>query len=134
MQLNPEVLSLRKVQHTAEIIELAHLTTKDSHTQDPDAKAQKRPEREKTSGKVKISEGSSNPPPKASKGNHDQYEGKRGNTTLRNWDPRNCHQSTRQSEPTREERMSKEEHDRLASEGRCFVCKQTGHISRSCPN
>lgn len=29
--------------------------------------------------------------------------------------------------------MSREEHDRLVSEGRCFICKEAGHMSRQCP-
>ena len=32
------------------------------------------------------------------------------------------------------QRLSNEERNRFMQEGRCFICKQVGHISRNCPN
>ncbi|KIJ10554.1 hypothetical protein PAXINDRAFT_16471 [Paxillus involutus ATCC 200175] len=39
---------------------------------------------------------------------------------------------SRPSDP-RGPRLTKEEHDKLAAEGCCFNCKETGHTSRNCP-
>jgi hypothetical protein len=47
--------------------------------------------------------------------------------------PRDKTWDERQSVDPQGAKLSKEKHDKLMSEGRCFICKEMGHMSRQCP-
>jgi len=41
--------------------------------------------------------------------------------------------SPRRSRPVNVPELSREDYDRLSREGKCFQCREAGHLARNCP-
>ncbi|KAG1792611.1 uncharacterized protein HD556DRAFT_1239104, partial [Suillus plorans] len=130
MRLNPEVSSLSKVQKTAEIIELANSTV-GSRPCDDGSKGHK-PSGEDKSGRTSKGTDKTTYPNQSSGSSKDQ-NGARHHGSKDKGRRDRSNPKDRRKEHFNEPKMSKEEHNKLMSEGRCFVCKETGHMSRQCP-
>jgi hypothetical protein len=124
-ELNPEVSSFNQVLAAAEVIEISlsvpvgrerkakkGTTNLESSAVTPEKGRKDKGNRKNDArkGKSKDTKSQDKAKPKATEGNKPQ-----GSTSKR-------------FEP-----LPKEEHDRLAAEGKCFRCKQPGHQSRHCP-
>ncbi|KAG1790266.1 uncharacterized protein HD556DRAFT_1242511, partial [Suillus plorans] len=127
MQLNPEVSSLSEVQRIAEIIELAESAVSNGRGREEGPKAPKKQGKDpKGHGQPK-----GEAPRGSDKGNHGQRDKQSSGSSRRDRVHRPA--QSKRSERPKDEKMSREEHDRLVSEGRCFICKEAGHMSRQCP-
>lgn len=131
MRLNPEVLSLSKVQNTAEILKLANSATSNQQ-RDDGSKGHKQSGQDKSAHSSKGTDkathqnnnsGSSKEP------NGAHHPGGKHNASRNKGRQDRSNPKDRQQEHFNEPKMSKEEHDKLMSEGQCFVCKETGHMS-----
>jgi hypothetical protein len=135
MHLNPEVLSLRKVQHTAEIIELAHLASAEGHPNREEGSKQL-----KNPNKYEVGSSQSRAPDSSSRSwlSHPRGNGSRQEWGQAHQGAGDCAKRDKPNDGSRPEvlrdnKLSKEEHDRLMSEGKCFICKEAGHMSCQCP-
>ncbi|KAG2134340.1 hypothetical protein BD769DRAFT_1665391 [Suillus cothurnatus] len=138
MHLNPEVSTLRKVQHMAEIIELAHSASNETRGKDKGHKSDKKSgaHMDKGNRSSKRNKGPSNE--SRDQGSNvkmtgSQQGGCRTHPGPGGKHPRDRTRDEKRSVDPRGAKLSKEEHDKLMSEGHCFVCKETGHMSRQCP-
>ncbi|KIK40523.1 hypothetical protein CY34DRAFT_13650 [Suillus luteus UH-Slu-Lm8-n1] len=138
MHLNPEISALSKVQHTAEIIELAHSVATETRGRDETHKSDKKSgaRTDKANSSSRKNDGPSSE--SRDSGGHTKANGlhrgsRRGHTGQGGKPPKDRTQDDKRSSDTRGPKLSKEEHDKLMSEGQCFICKETGHMSRQCP-
>ncbi|KAG2157806.1 uncharacterized protein EDB93DRAFT_1101114 [Suillus bovinus] len=130
MHLNPEVSTLQEVQHMAKIIELAESATTIGRSRDEGPKPTKKGAKD-SKGHLSHQTGEDETHQGSSKDGQRSKDKSSSGSTRRDRGQKPV-QGKRPEHP-KEDKMSREEHNKLMSEGRCFVCKETGHMSRQCP-
>ncbi|KAF8834527.1 hypothetical protein BDN67DRAFT_985260 [Paxillus ammoniavirescens] len=137
-KLHLEESSLSAVVNAAEVIEIAHSVsvTNDRKPRDWDRSAKGTAgstSNQSAGGRSRPQKSESNillRPPNCDRNHSRKIQGPRPGHSSGNRDKAGKGNG---KPPGAKPPLSKEEHDQLAAEGRCFNCKETGHMSHNCP-